>query len=801
MRCLFILVVTVIAVVGYGCGGGRSAEPEFPLSVLYEDGRPVAELRDAAGSTVVRFKPGLIRLARVASSFEWDQGFLAVARDESRVMDLELASADWTESDGVVTALLSDEGVGMARVSFLPEGTGYLVQVEVLPGAGDVNEIRFLIECGVGEAFYGFGGQNDAVDHRGHTIPIRSTEQGLGKDPNVPEWELSYPGHLHDTYFPLPYTLVATSGESARAHGLILESTFRSRFLVCTDQAPDTLEIQVDLSNLGGLRVLSGPRPADVVRQFTDHHYRPNPVPDWTFGPWVALFGDPAPVAVQADELDLHDIPLSVVWHMDYREYHHPDMPAMIAKIRGMGLRVLTYFNSFLDDYDDWFFTARDEGFMPHREDGSPYWVQWYDVKRSVVDFTDPNGWNFMKERLDFAWSLGLDGWMADYGEWVVPDMRFDNGMTGWEYGNIYPVDWARINDDALVRARPDGDAIFFSRSGFLDSNRYLKVVWAGDQQTDWDILDGIGSVIPYGTGLGLSGVSAFGHDIAGYTSLATYPSTKELYFRWTELGAWSPIMRTHRGAYEEYNWDWNKDQETIEHFRRYALLHLRLAPYLVALHAEAVKSGLPAMRSLVLEFPEWEGARRAVHEYMLGPAFFIAPVIHEGAVNRSVTLPPGRWYRFHDGSSVEGDQTIEEAAPLDFIPVYVRAGGIAVMTTDDVRRFEQDPRNPDLPYVRDVQQRRLEIVIGAGGSGRLELADGTQIVSSMDSLSSVPVGMPECADGEDQWEKDCFVRSGLFTLAPVTGNSVVELAGMKISISDGPPARRYLVRVVGNRM
>lgn len=72
MRCLFILVVTVIAVVGYGCGGGRSAEPEFPLSVLYEDGRPVAELRDAAGSTVVRFKPGLIRLARVASSFEWD---------------------------------------------------------------------------------------------------------------------------------------------------------------------------------------------------------------------------------------------------------------------------------------------------------------------------------------------------------------------------------------------------------------------------------------------------------------------------------------------------------------------------------------------------------------------------------------------------------------------------------------------------------------------------------------------------------------------------------------------------------
>jgi len=799
MRYRVFLAAVVLASVACGCGGNGSPAPEFPLSLTYEQGRPVASVIDAEGSTVVRFKPGMIRLARVSSSFEWDQGFLAVSRDEAAVTDFADAVATWTEDDGTVTAMLSEDGVDLAAVTFQPEQTGYLFQVEILPGSGDVNEVRFLLECGSGEAFYGFGGQNDAVDHRGHTIPIRSTEQGLGKDPDVPEWELSYPGHLHDTYFPLPYTLVATSGGSARAHGLILESTYRSRFLVCTDESPDTLEIQVDTDDLGGLRVLAGPTPADVVRQFTDHHYRPNPVPDWTFGPWVALFGDPAPVAVQADELDLHDIPLSAVWHMDYREYHHPDLPAMIAKIRGMGLRVLTYFNSFLDDYDDWFFTARDQGFMPHREDGSPYWVQWYDVKRSIVDFTDPNGWNFMKERLDFAWSLGLDGWMADYGEWVVPDMRFDNGMTGWEYGNIYPVDWARINDDALVRARPDGDAIFFSRSGFLDSNRYLKVVWAGDQQTDWDILDGIGSVIPYGTGLGLSGVSAFGHDIAGYTSLATYPSTKELYFRWTELGAWSPIMRTHRGNYEEYNWDWNKDQDTIDHFRRYALLHLRLAPYLVALHAEAVRSGLPAMRSLVLEFPEWEGARHAVHEFMLGPAFFVAPVIHEGAVTRSVTLPPGRWYRFHDGSALTGGQTIDEAAPLEFIPVYVRAGGIAVMTTDDVRRFEPDPRNPELPYVRDVQQRRLEILVGAGGSGRLELADGTVIAASGDSVTTVPTGIAECGQDESQWDTDCFVRSGQFTLISLRGNSAVELAGMKVSVTGGPSTRRYVVRVFGS--
>ena len=524
-----------------------------PVRVEVITSPPGLVIRDAAGRVIAETMPGILRLAKVAETFRWDQGFLAVHQDVQTVVDPSDGAAELVVGDDAwsVTLRLAD-GRAVARLDLVPEATGLRLDPVPLPDAGDVDQVCFRLRCRDGEAFYGFGGQNDAVDHRGHVIPIRSTEQGLGKDPTVPEDVLSYPGHLHDTYFPLPYAVVATSGADARAHGLLLESSYRSRFLLCAEGDPEATEILVALADLGGLRVLAGPAPKDVVRQYTDHHARPQPVPDWAFGPWVAIFGEPPSVATQADQLDVEDIALSAVWHMDYREYGNPDLPAMIAKIRGMGLRVLTYFNSFLDQHDADWERAQAEGWLPHREDGAPYLFQWYDVLRSFVDFTDPKGWAYMRERLDFAWDLGLDGWMADYAEWVIPDMRFDNGMTGWQYGNLYPVDWARIHRDALDRKRPDGDGLYFSRSGFLDSNRYLSVVWAGDQQTDWDLLDGIGSVIPYGTGLGLSGVSAFGHDIAGYTGLVSPPSTKELYFRWTQLGAWSPVMRTHRGNAEE---------------------------------------------------------------------------------------------------------------------------------------------------------------------------------------------------------------------------------------------------------
>jgi alpha-glucosidase (family GH31 glycosyl hydrolase) len=157
-------------------------------------------------------------------------------------------------------------------------------------------------------------------------------------------------------------------------------------------------------------------------------------------------------------------------------------------------------------------------------------------------------------------------------------------------------------------------------------------------------------------------------HDIAGYSG---GPSTKELYFRWTELGAFTPIMRTHDGLKRDLNWRWNTDAETTAHFRRFARIHEALAPEFRALADEAAVSSTPMIRHLAYEFPDDVPSRAIDDEYMLGSSLLVAPVVEGGAVSRSVYLPPGRWFDVWTGTGYDGGATITVDAPLGSPPVF----------------------------------------------------------------------------------------------------------------------------------
>src|SRR5262249_34328930 len=152
----------------------------------------------------------------------------------------------------------------------------------------------------------------------------------------------------------------------------------------------------------------------------------------------------------------------------------------------------------------------------------------------------------------------------------------------------------------------------FFGRSGWFGTPELTDVFWAGDQRTDFEPDDGMPTILPIGIGLGLVGISTYGHDIAGYQSATNPGATKELYYRWTEIGAWSPVMRTHHGSkpttYEPgatvANWMWWSDAETTEHFRRHAALHMALVPFMEGLAKVAAKTGLPIWRGLMISYP-----------------------------------------------------------------------------------------------------------------------------------------------------------------------------------------------------
>ena len=806
---------------GLPVGSFRVAATETP---------PALHFYDQDGAFVTTTAPGSLRLARVDVVWEWLQGFLGF--EETTLLEDDLADtalALSADGDGLVAVFRDDDGAERARVEISAIGDVGLL-LAVTPGAlsdgmpADRVHLRFA--CDPRERFFGLGGQSQSTEHRGQTIPIRVTEQGLGKDPAVPESAASTAGHVYDAYFPLPYLLVARPAPEPRAHGLLLLTEQRSRFLVCSEDE-QVLEIQAAATAGAGLDpgaddtlgarlvLLPGPTPKDVVRQFTALEGRPLPLPRWAFGPWVAIVGDPAEVQALAPELITHDLPATAIWHQDFRDYHHPDLPAMVDAVHAGGWRILAYFNTFLVQGHPLFEEALAAGYLPTTPEGDPYLFQRVTETSSQVDLTNPGAWAWMRGRLEHALSVGVDGWMADYAEWVAPDMHFHDGRVGEEYANLYTVDWARVNDEALRNARPDGDALFFSRSGYLGANRHLRVVWAGDQMTDFGRLDGLPSVIAYGVNLGLAGVSAFAHDIAGYTGIVSPPSTKELYFRWTALGAFSPVMRTHRGYTHHVNWNWDRDEDTVAHFRRYALLHLRLLPYLEMLHAEAVATGVPAMRHPVLEFPDWEGATPARGDtFLLGPSLLVAPVVEANATRRTVPLPPGTWYALEDGKRHDGPATPTVDAPPEAIPVFLRAGGIVPLLPDTVRLLEPAAAHPDRQAVTDVEEKKLTLLLGAGGEGTLTLADGTEIAVTQapDGLEGAGVrlaadgdDLPTCGPGQTPAGDACIAEDlgGSCVVAGRNGPGNVWFGGgatggsaWVVSVAGGPAGRAYELKL-----
>ncbi|MGZ3406648.1 MAG: TIM-barrel domain-containing protein, partial [Polyangia bacterium] len=292
---------------------------------------------------------------------------------------------------------------------------------------------------------------------------------------------------------------------------------------------------------------------------------------------------------------------------------------------------------------------------------------------------------------------------------------------------NRYPVLWQQLNDQVLG-ARNDGvDRLAFIRSGFTGSQPIAhQVVWGGDQTTDFDPGDGLPSVLPIMIGLGIAGMPYIGSDVGGYISVTGHPpSTKELFFRWSVLGALSPIMRTHHGSNPMMNWRFDSDAATLAHWKRWATVHTKLYPYLAAIAAEAAGDGAPMVRQLALGFPGDATAWTVADEYLLGPSLLVAPVVSAGAVDRTIYLPAGHWlplFGAANGPALDGPATTSVAAPLGELPIYAPAGTVLALLPDGVDTLA--PATPPLVGLADVGDDR-EVIALVGGNGSFSETGG----------------------------------------------------------------------------
>jgi alpha-glucosidase (family GH31 glycosyl hydrolase) len=560
------------------------------------------------------------------------------------------------------------------------------------------------------------------------------------------------------TYVPVPF-LVTPHGM-----GLYLDTSWPSTFDL-RRVGKSEVSVQVPASSMD-LYLFVGDGPKDIVEAYTALTGRTPLPPPWAFGVWVnvtkglhdlgAFYNEG--VLNEAQRLRDLRIPASALWIQDLVDpaanigwplwtvgYYGP--PREVAEdLHKLGFKVLVYTNpwvsSTLEPYpypNPTYQQAEQEGNFVLGPDGksiSPF--AFIGLTTAKVDFTKPGAadwWGRMKQ--ESAAEYDFDGWMEDFGEQIRDTDRFANGKDGLELANLYPLLYHKISYESAHTAK--ASVVEFSRSGYAGSQGYTPVLWGGDQYPSWDPDDGLPSLISAGISAGLSGFSVWGPDIQ------SAGTSKELWIRWLEFGALCPIMRDHKWNQPKWAVDLWFDSETTDLFRRYAGLHVSLFPYLYAYAEEATNSGLPIMRHLMLEYPDDPMAWKAENEYLLGTKILVAPVISEGATTRSLYLPKGMWADYWTGEVLKGGREVEVSAPLDRIPIFLRAGSIIPLVDPDTQTLANDLAGEKY---RTLDDRLTWRVIPASGTFQddFTLSDGTK-----GSVDQQPSGIEVRGTGSQQ--------------------------------------------------
>ncbi|WP_263351955.1 glycoside hydrolase family 31 protein [Acidicapsa acidisoli] len=392
---------------------------------------------------------------------------------------------------------------------------------------------------------------------------------------------------------------------------------------------------------------------------------------------------------------------------MDLDPKNWPDPKAMNDELHKMGFQtMISVWPRFVPD-DRFYDVIKKNGWFEHLADGTPTNGLPYDRAGSDIDTTNPEAarwyWDTIRDNI---LSKGFDSLWADETEPdLPPNGSYYHIGPGTRYYNVYPLFHTGALYDGF-RRDTNHRALILSRDAYLGVQSKGTIVWSSDIYGTWDTLK---RQIPTGLDAAASGLAYWSNDTGGWQYLPRehhpahpplldpsdardnvggYDDYPELYTRWFEYATFLPIMRTHGSRNFNEVWSYGKQAEPI--LEKYLKLRYELMPYIYSLGYDTYKSGAPYMRALFMDFPNDAKAANLTDEYMFGPAFLVAPVTDQGETSREVYLPAGTdWYNYWTNERFHGGQTISVNAPIDSLPLFVKAGsilplGVPVLSTNE---------------------------------------------------------------------------------------------------------------------
>ncbi|MDE3187749.1 MAG: DUF5110 domain-containing protein [Acidobacteriota bacterium] len=303
-----------------------------------------------------------------------------------------------------------------------------------------------------------------------------------------------------------------------------------------------------------------------------------------------------------------------------------------------------------------------------------------------VYDPTNPAARDFFWDEL--VGKLFAQGWDAFWLDSAEPEEHWPHMGdailrtkqlhigSGAEYTNIFPLEHTGGVQEHWKKANPDKRVFLLTRSAFLGQQRNGATVWSGDVYSTWW---GLRHQIAAGLNFALSGYPYWTTDIGGYWQPFNRPpgdpAYQELYARWFAFGVFCPVFRTHGHRDHNELWVYDHVYPALLGFDR---LRYRLLPYVYSQAWKVTSEDYTIQRPLVMDFRKDPATWEIADEFLFGPAILVSPVTKEHATERTVYLPAtADWYDFWTGERLAGGRELTAAAPIDRIPLHVRAGSI----------------------------------------------------------------------------------------------------------------------------
>lgn len=349
-----------------------------------------------------------------------------------------------------------------------------------------------------------------------------------------------------------------------------------------------------------------------------------------------------------------------VYWNWEKDNTLYTDLRNEIIELKKQGIRFLAYINPYLVENGKMYNYCKQKGYLIKKLNGQVYHIKSTTFNAGMMDLTNPGMVEYLKETIikKNMLDLGVDGYMADFGEYLPVDAALYSGQSAIKMHNYWPVLWAKLNREAITEHSRKKQIFFFTRSGYNHAQEYTTIMWNGDQHTDFSPDYGLPCVIPASINLGFSGITAAHSDIGGFISFASLRRNTELYVRWLELSAFSPLMRGHETIKPDTNIQFDND-EVIDYVVKFTRVFTTLKPYYRHCMEQA-KQGIPFMRTPFYEFNDIS----LYHEdyvYMVGSDIFVAAVVQPQQNKRSVFLPKGEWIHLLTGQSYShGEHVID---------------------------------------------------------------------------------------------------------------------------------------------